>query len=211
MYIDNCIIWETETDIVKMFYNNLPNDLSMYGYHINHSLLNLTDSTGVPGSLEAFGDGLIFDQYPLFEDTAAGNFRLQVCSPAVGKGTNTATFDAGLLVDLDSMTRIRYGVVDLGAYEQQDSCDIVDADEPGTFFALQLWPNPSVSGMLFVRSPDDAEGWLHLFDMNGREVYQHSMNRAGDYAIDLAFLPPGLYQVRLETADQVFAGKWIKI
>lgn len=211
MYIDNCIIWETETDIVKMFYNNLPNDLSMYGYHISHSLLNLTDSTGVPGSLEAFGDGLIFDQYPLFEDTAAGNFRLQVCSPAVGKGNNTATFDAGLLVDLDSMTRIRYGAVDLGAYEQQDSCDIVDADEPNAIFALQLWPNPSVSGMFFLRSPDVSEGWLRLFDMNGREVYQHSMNRAGDYAIDLAFLPPGLYQVRLETADQVFAGKWIKI
>lgn len=211
MYIDNCIIWETETDIVKMFYNNLPNDLSMYGYHINHSLLNLTDSTGVPGSLEAFEDNLIFGQYPLFEDTAAGNFRLQLCSPAVDKGSNAKTIDAGLLIDLDSLTRITFSAVDLGAYERQDSCDAVTAHEPDVLSEIRLWPNPSASGMLFVRSPDDAEGWLRLFDMNGREVYQHRMNRAGDYAIDLAFLPPGLYQVRLETADQVFAGKWIKI
>jgi len=44
-----------------------------------------------------------------------GNYRLQASSPCVNRGTNGAwTINA---FDLDGRTRIRYGTVDMGAYE----------------------------------------------------------------------------------------------
>ncbi|MEZ4967220.1 MAG: T9SS type A sorting domain-containing protein, partial [Saprospiraceae bacterium] len=212
LFIDNCIVWEPGTDLIKMFYNNDSDNLSMYGYHINHTLLSLQDSTGVPGSLEAFGDGLIFDQYPLFEDTAAGNFRLQVCSPAVGKG-NSATLDAGLLSDLDGLDRIRYGAVDLGAYEQQDSCEIVNISEPGIFSGLRIWPNPSASGQVYfqVMGAFTGEGFFRVLNSWGQEIYRQPIVLQSVNMVDLGYLPSGIYQVSVETRDDVSSGKWIKL
>ncbi|MBP6827693.1 MAG: T9SS type A sorting domain-containing protein, partial [Saprospiraceae bacterium] len=212
LFIDNCIVWEPGTDMVKMFYNNDPDNFSMYGYHINHTLLNLTDSVGVPGSLEAFGDGLIFGQYPVFEDTAAGNFRLALCSPAINKGNNLSALNAGLMVDLDSLVRIRYGIVDMGAYEQQDSCDMVATSDLNILSALRLWPNPSASGILHLQMSEDvvSEGRLMIFNVSGQVVFSRNTTILHENTFDLGYLPPGIYQIRFETADEVFAGKWIR-
>ena len=46
----------------------------------------------------------------------AGNYRLQAYSPCVNTGTNGSWTTN--TVDLDGRTRIRYGVVDMGAYER---------------------------------------------------------------------------------------------
>lgn len=213
LFIDNCIVWEPGTDIVKMFYNNDPDNFSMFGYHINHTLLSLQDSTGVAGSLQAFGDGLLFDQYPEFKDTAAGDFRLEPCSPAVNKGNNLPTLDAGLQVDLDSFTRIKYGIVDMGAYEQQDSCDTVFTSEINTFSTLYLWPNPSVSGVLHIQTTKEfpLEGRFRVFNSSGREVYAQNMTLLPVNNLDLRYLHAGLYQIRFETSVEIFTGKWLKL
>ena len=213
LFIDNCIVWEPGTDMVKMFYNNDPDNFSMYGYHINHTLLNLTDSVGVPGSLEAFGDGLIFGQYPVFEDTAAGNFRLALCSPAINKGNNLSALNAGLMVDLDSLTRIRYSIVDMGTYEQQDSCDMVATSDLNTPSGLHLWPNPSLSGILQFQTTEgtDSDGRLLIFNASGQLIHSRNTTILFDNIYDLRYLPPGLYQIRVETPAEVFAGKWIRL
>ena len=53
---------------------------------------------------------------PLFANTNIANYRLSANSPCVNTGTNwswmTNTFD------LDGKQRIRYGTVDMGAYER---------------------------------------------------------------------------------------------
>lgn len=212
-FIDNCIVWETETDIVKMFYNNDPDNFTMYGFHVNHTLLNLSDSTGLPGSLEAFGDGLIFNQYPMFIDTATSNFRLKSCSPAVNKGNNQSALAAGALIDLDGNARILYGSVDIGAYEQQDSCIMVTTSEAGDHDDLRLWPNPSTDGTLHFQSWDDKEttALVRVFDVRGQEVYRKHSIVTDDNVLHLEHMPAGLYYIRLETPHKIAAGKWVKM
>ncbi|MBU4365630.1 MAG: hypothetical protein L6437_02760, partial [Kiritimatiellae bacterium] len=45
-----------------------------------------------------------------------GNYRLSPNSPCINAGTNQSWMTTG--VDLDGMMRIRYGTVDIGAYER---------------------------------------------------------------------------------------------
>jgi len=52
---------------------------------------------------------------PALLDLAGGNYRLRINSPCVNAGTNQAWM--GNAVDLDGNLRIRYGIVDMGAYE----------------------------------------------------------------------------------------------
>ncbi|MDD5484061.1 MAG: choice-of-anchor Q domain-containing protein [Kiritimatiellae bacterium] len=52
---------------------------------------------------------------PQFIDKDAGNWRLQWASPCVNTGTNEDWMRNA--VDLDGKTRLRYGTVDMGAYE----------------------------------------------------------------------------------------------
>jgi hypothetical protein len=59
-----------------------------------------------------------FTAAPLFMDQASGNFRLQHNSPCINAGNNTYA-PAGL--DLDGNPRIVGGIVDIGAYEFQNS------------------------------------------------------------------------------------------
>ncbi len=52
---------------------------------------------------------------PRFADWVGQNFRLAPDSPCLNTGTNQAWMTNG--VNLDGEIRIRYGVVDIGAYE----------------------------------------------------------------------------------------------
>ena len=52
---------------------------------------------------------------PLFADTNNGNYRLSANSPCINAGTNKTWMTNS--VDLDGNPRIRYGIVDIGAYE----------------------------------------------------------------------------------------------
>jgi len=52
---------------------------------------------------------------PMLVDYGTGNYRLQANSPGVNSGTNQEWMTGK--VDLDGRTRIRYGKVDMGAYE----------------------------------------------------------------------------------------------
>lgn len=52
---------------------------------------------------------------PQFADSASGNFRLSANSPCINRGVNCDWMTNN--VDLDGRMRIRYGTVDMGAYE----------------------------------------------------------------------------------------------
>jgi len=53
---------------------------------------------------------------PQFIDAANNNYRLLGSSPCINTGTNQSWMTNG--IDLDGQTRIRYGTVDMGAYEK---------------------------------------------------------------------------------------------
>jgi hypothetical protein len=52
---------------------------------------------------------------PMFVNAASGNWRLQANSPCINTGSNQNWMTNA--VDLDGRIRIRYGTVDMGAYE----------------------------------------------------------------------------------------------
>lgn len=58
------------------------------------------------------------DTDPLFVNTAAGDYRLQSCSPAINRGAD-ALLPGGLTQDADGNPRTVHAVVDLGAFEFQ--------------------------------------------------------------------------------------------
>ncbi|MBL7795029.1 MAG: T9SS type A sorting domain-containing protein [Saprospiraceae bacterium] len=212
-FIDNCIIWEPGTDLRKMFYNNEPMVSNMYGYRLNNTLLNLTDSTSVPGAAQAFQSNILRGIPPGFQDSLAGDLRLLPCSPAVNKGNNDIPLGMGLQDDLDGLPRIQYGKVDLGAYEQQDSCESVSTTAaPGTL-PLSLWPNPSLDEYLHFQVPlaEGSIGTLMVFDAHGRMVFQKEIIVFPTNTVHLDLLQAGFYIVHLRTSEGEFAGKWVRL
>jgi len=95
----NCIVWGNESGI-----SDIGNPV-----FVNNSIVQ----NGHPGS-----GNLIID--PQFVDAANGDFRVQICSPAIDAGNNDAI--AGSLYDLNFLPR-RYNnnTVDIGAFEFQAS------------------------------------------------------------------------------------------
>jgi len=78
---------------------------------------NTAGNTGLNYSCvipEVGGAGNITND-PRLIDLAGGNYRLRVNSPCVNAGTNQSWMTNA--VDLDGIARIRYGIVDMGAYE----------------------------------------------------------------------------------------------
>ena len=55
----------------------------------------------------------------MFVDTNSGNYRLAARSPCINAGTNLSWMANSSVTsrDLDGRQRIRYGTVDMGAYE----------------------------------------------------------------------------------------------
>lgn len=214
--IENSIIWEPQTNIWNMFYNNDPNMLTMHGFEIDHSLISLPDEGGPPGSFQAFGDHMIFFQDPLFVDSSANDFHLLPCSPAANTGSNDVTEDAGLLTDLDGLPRIRYGVVDMGAYEAQDSCMASQVFLPVTGqSALELWNNPSSDGWLVFNLPVEESGEvaITLFDADGRLAARQEIEMdALSYGLYFPELSAGTYFVVLTTArGKMRSATWIRM
>ncbi len=96
----NCIIWGNAPDNVVT-----NGGTSTYIYNCSDPIL--------------VGDGNI-DLNPTFVDTNAANYRLSGSSPCINSGTNYSWMTNAIdvrSVDLDGNRRIRYGTVDMGAYE----------------------------------------------------------------------------------------------
>ncbi|MBL7775481.1 MAG: T9SS type A sorting domain-containing protein [Saprospiraceae bacterium] len=172
----------------------------------------MNDSTSVPGAEEAFQNGLIWGMNPKFQDSLSGDFRLAACSPAVDKGNDMIVIDQNLLTDLDSLPRIRYSAVDIGAYEQQDSCVNVSLVVPSNSFPLTIKPNPSPDGILHFGTPlsQSELGWICIVDMQGRIVFENQIELWPMNSVSLQDLSPGIYLVLVSTEKQEFRGMWIR-
>jgi len=85
----------------------------------NSNILNVGGGMTHSNCCAAPTNGLIgsgnIETDPMFVDQNAGNFRLQGASPCVNRGLNQDWMTNA--VDLGGLTRMRYGTVDIGAYE----------------------------------------------------------------------------------------------
>lgn len=72
-----------------------------------------------------YGDDVLCDTSnfwglsPIFEDKAAGNYRLTGCSPGINKGDVQLASQLGLSVDLNNGSRVENGLPDIGAFENK--------------------------------------------------------------------------------------------
>ncbi|MEL6865279.1 MAG: choice-of-anchor Q domain-containing protein, partial [Bacteroidota bacterium] len=112
--VSNSIFWGNIAPFGLIFQNG-------YGTpHINHCLVEVADcdalNSGLNGNVSC-GDGMIFNQDPMFMEPASNNLHLQSLSPAIDLGSNDVIRSTGVEVDLDSLDRFHNAVVDLGAYE----------------------------------------------------------------------------------------------
>lgn len=209
--IENCIIWNPALpadrlfrSIANLLADTLPN---MYGFSIKNCLI-AGDSAAlfqIPGSELAFGAGNIFNRFPEFADTLTGNFQINTCSPAMNSGDNTAVLTAN---DLAGLPRIAYTTVDMGAYEQQDSCVTVTAKPDSGPSPLRIFPNPVFDGQLNITLPqaEGNSGILTIFGSTGQLVYQQQI--ASSQEIRAACnLPAGMYLVRVVCGYRQFVGK----
>lgn len=199
----NCAIWEPQSNH-RLIYNNNPDILNGSWFFFDYcSLSPLIPSPAViPNKEDVFGDSIYHSVYPGFLDTLAGDFRLGSCAPIMNRGSNEAVNSAGLVVDFDGQPRIRFGRVDLGAYERQDSCFTSTINEPETLFSGMLWPNPAASGSRVQWEFPEAElkevRW-QLKDNFGRLLSAGNETASGITAPDT----PGIYWVVVQVGERV--------
>jgi hypothetical protein len=212
-YITNCIFWEPETIIYYMFFNNDFNNITIYDYHIDYSVLSIASEIGVPGYFEALGSHIKWKTYPEFADTTNYDFRLKPCSPAVNIGNNFIVDSLGLFTDLDGLPRMQFGKVDAGAFESQDSCLEVGLAQPlSVSNTLSVAPNPS-TGILHLDLGQQITGDLRLeiYDYTGALVYQNLRFNTLSPTLDLSSLPPGLYLIKASCLQERYTTKWLRM
>jgi len=112
--VTNCIIWGNNADFGPVF-------RIVFGTpNISYSLVGAEDCDGMYSGLEGnitCGNGILFDEDPMFEDAENGNLHLRSDSPAIDKGDDNAISSTGVTTDLDQHVRSQNGKVDMGAYE----------------------------------------------------------------------------------------------
>lgn len=111
--------------------------------------------------------------------TAAGDYRLQKCSPAMNAGSN-ALVPPGITKDLDSASRISYSIVDMGAYEKQ--------------FAIQ-----DAAGIVYVDNTKNGNGssWANAVT----ELADALIAAKDNTAISQIWVAKGTYHPRYNAAD----------
>jgi hypothetical protein len=133
----------------------------------------------------------------LFENLAAGNYRLTENSPAVDAGMNMGSYS--VVNDYEYIVRPRGQEYDAGAFESPYERMRVH---------FSVFPNPisTVATINFVLSKD-SEASIKMYDVYGRVVaiiihdYFKSM-KLYEFQFDSFFLAQGIYYYTLETEDE---------
>ena len=211
MHFYNCSIWEPGV-VHDLFDNNNPDFTNALMFYLDYCSFHPLQAAGIPNFDVILGDSIFIGEYPAFTDTLNGDFSLSTCSPIRDKGDNLAAINAGLTNDLDGNPRIRYGRVDIGAYETQDSCFTISSMEPPkTSFAAVLSPNPVSSGSLLDVQAFGFENakieWI-VRDAYGRSVSNGNALLFEKQHFSLASSEaPGIYFLELRSGKQ---SVWLK-
>lgn len=154
----------------------IPFRLNWDSLYLASNLLDL-DCATLPSPVIC-GAGNIYTPDAFFVDTAAGNFHLQPCSPAINAGDNSMIQAYGIGDDFDGQPRIIESTVDIGAYESPA-------------FALAAPPelHPACAGT--------SGGAITLHPANGCEPYTYQWMPPAGNGPTVSDLPPGDYSFRI--------------
>jgi hypothetical protein len=166
----------------SIVYYNTPDNwaFSNTGYRIRYSCTTPRPSGTTYGNIT---------NAPQFVDTPAGNYQLQHGSPCVNAGRNMSWMTAG--VDYANQPRLRYGTVDMGAYEVQDLaplwCDFSASvtnplvDDTVTFTA-SVDGTSSLAQLSYVWDYDVASGFAAAV---GSNITTYAYGTAGVFSVNL--------------------------
>ncbi len=207
--IANCIIWNNAASSI---FNSASGGAIP---QISHTLLK--ENFCPPGAI--CGNGMIFNQDPLFADAENGDLRLLAGSPAIDAG-DTSAVPPGITTDLDGKPRIfnstglPVAIVDLGAYEFDKL--ISNTYAPATrHLQLSVSPNParSIANLQFYASTT-GQGTLQVFSLEGQLVIDRAIPVSVGtnlFPLPVEALPPGVYAIQIRCSSKgVISGVLVK-
>lgn len=125
-----------------------------------------------PPATLTLGPGILTAIDPLFANAAAGDFRLQPCSPLVAAGDNAAVAD--LALSFDGAPRIQGGAVDIGIFEKAP-------------------PELAAAPDMVAPCPGQSNGSIYFQPQNGCEPYSIAWASGTASGQNLDGLPAGDY------------------
>lgn len=164
------------------------------------------------------------DLQPLFVAPTSGigieynamtaNWNLKNNSPCINKGNPDKTGYGGFLKDLNGFNRF-VGVVDIGAYEYQETTNIDFGNAlPKVYQLYQNYPNPfNPATKIKYQLPKDGHVSIIVYDILGREVATlvdaYKVRGRYDVTFDASKLSSGIYIYQFRAADFVSNKKLI--
>jgi hypothetical protein len=88
----------------------------------------------------------------------------------------------------------------------EDHSSILNAGQPKQ---LTVYPNPSEGGFWITGMEDAQHGSMIMYDVLGNVVHRASLETLQNGRVNMANQPPGIYFVRVKTAEDVFTTKVI--
>ncbi len=161
--ITNCILWD----------NKAPNGNNIFNY-ISMPIINRCNITGCGGSADwdpnmgTDGGGNI-DSDPCFVDMDHNNLHLKPYSPCINIGYSSAVTEEN---DHEGYPRLRYGYVDMGAYEVYPIAGDVEPDEDIDFMDYAVfgynWSKTDCNALnLWCDNCDiNKDGFVDSYDLN---------------------------------------------
>ena len=203
LLISNCIFWNNQAIAGESMYNSLATP------QVYYSLFE--EAYCLPGST-CYGN-MIFNEDPLFLDQS-GDMHLQMGSPAINAGLNTAVPDS-VLFDLDNNPRIMGSAVDMGVFEFEEAVGVenIGLQAPAS---LQIDPNPfSERAVISFLIPAAAFVQLRITDISGATVfYRDGYYPAGQHFEIYqpgATVPGSIFFCELRTPSGILTKKIIRL
>jgi len=136
------------------------------------------------------------DAYPMFVDTATGDFNLLTGSPCIDAG------DPGSPLDPDGT------IADIGAFYYHQMVGIEEGDShlPVSYSLLPNYPNPfNASTSIKYDLPKSCDISIEIYDILGRkiEILNQGIQRAGRHSVswNAGGLSSGMYFYRIQAGE----------
>jgi hypothetical protein len=148
---------------------------------------------------------------PLFVNIIGSDFRIQIASPCINKGTNL-----NLPRDFFGISVPQSGVPDMGFHEVESTTknnivqNIVIAKSSATEISAKIYPNPS-NGIfhISIENPENAPVAISVNDINGKIVANDLFNGDSEITVNLENQNAGIYIAVITINGQVLTRKII--
>jgi len=194
-------VWSeiTKINIVNSILWN-DSDVEIYGYS---DMVDVYYSD-VKGGYQGIGN---IDTYPIFVDTANGDYRLQEGSPCIDAGTALFIWEGDTLVNMEPSEYI--GIApDIGAFEHGDpsSIEVESYIAPSIYSLSQNYPNPfNPSTTIKYSLPKSADVRIVVYNTTGQKIQTLVSQKAAAGSHQVEFnaenLSSGVYFYRIEAGE----------